>query len=62
MKVTWLCDSSSASNIPVKTLHYDHIITKEILTKDDNWLDFVNRNSVVCFLIREIVTDPQVGL
>ncbi|KAI1710181.1 tRNA synthetases class I (E and q), catalytic domain-containing protein [Ditylenchus destructor] len=54
LKVTWLAEPEDAKNIPVKTLHYDHIISKAILAKDDDWMNHINKNSLTeKFLIGE---------
>lgn len=43
-KLTWL---SKDSIMPAKLVYYDHIITKSVLGKDEDFKDFVNRDSRV---------------
>lgn len=43
LKVTWV--PKRAENIPVKAVHFDNIISKEVLEKEDDFKDFVNRDS-----------------
>ena len=46
LKVTWLCDDEDKSpKTPAILVYYDHIISKPILDKDDDFKDFVNKNS-----------------
>ena len=46
-KVTWLAVTDSAPLVPAVCVHYDNIITKPVLAKEDNFKDFVNRNTKV---------------
>lgn len=46
-KVTWLADASMAPPIPVTCVHFDHIITKPVLGKDDDFKNFLNKDSKV---------------
>ena len=48
-KVTWLGDvkAESGNTIPVVTAEYDHIISKAIIGKDEDWKQFINFDSVV---------------
>ncbi|CAD5210511.1 unnamed protein product [Bursaphelenchus xylophilus] len=46
LKVTWLAEQSKEANIPVKTLVYSDVITKPIIGKDEDWKQFVDKNSV----------------
>jgi len=46
LKVTWLCeDQDKSPTTPAVLIYYDHIITKAILDKDDDFKNFVNTNS-----------------
>lgn len=49
-KVTWLGDvkAEAGKTIPVVTADYDHIISKAIIGKDEDWKQFINFDSVVC--------------
>lgn len=53
LKVTWLNKDSVQ---PAKLIYYDHIITKSILGKDEDFKEFVNRNSKVEV---PVFTDPD---
>nr|XP_002126649.2 LOW QUALITY PROTEIN: bifunctional glutamate/proline--tRNA ligase [Ciona intestinalis] len=44
-KVTWLAESEKAPPIPTVCVTFDHIITKPVLSKDDNFKDFINKNT-----------------
>jgi len=45
-KLTWLCEDSEKSPFtPVVLFYYDHIIGKAILDKDDDFKNFVNKDS-----------------
>ncbi|CAI2301825.1 unnamed protein product [Caenorhabditis sp. 36 PRJEB53466] len=48
VKVTWLGDvnAEAGKTIPVVTAEYDHIISKAIIGKDEDWKQFINFNSV----------------
>jgi bifunctional glutamyl/prolyl-tRNA synthetase len=48
LKVTWLADVDHDKNIEVKAYYYDHVISKPILEKTDEWTDFINKDSLVC--------------
>ncbi|KAK6638550.1 hypothetical protein RUM43_006817 [Polyplax serrata] len=43
LKLTWLIESPNST--PVEVLFYNHIITKPVLGKDDDFKKFVNHNS-----------------
>jgi len=57
-KVTWLADTSKAPPIPALCVYFDHIMTKPVLAKDDNFKDFINKNSRVSliFCLRRVTT------
>merc|ERR1712226_1404282 len=44
-KITWLSNTDSAPLVPVRCITYDHIITKGIVGKDEDFKEFVNRDS-----------------
>jgi len=57
LKVTWLCDEEDKSPpTPAVLIYYDHIISKAILEKDDDFKSFVNPNSKHEV---EMVGDPE---
>ncbi|CAH1794306.1 unnamed protein product [Owenia fusiformis] len=47
VKLTWLAEIEPAPFVPAICQHFDHIITKPVLAKEDNFKDYVNRNSKV---------------
>uniref|UniRef100_A0A8C3T7J9 Bifunctional glutamate/proline--tRNA ligase n=1 Tax=Chelydra serpentina TaxID=8475 RepID=A0A8C3T7J9_CHESE len=44
-KITWLAETPHASLIPAVCVNYDHLITKPVLGKDEDFKQYVNRNS-----------------
>ncbi|XP_077096243.1 bifunctional glutamate/proline--tRNA ligase [Siphateles boraxobius] len=46
-KITWLTESSRAPLLPTVCVHYQHLITKPVLGKDDDFKDYINKNSKV---------------
>ena len=47
-KITWLAEVDVAPLIPVVCVQYDHLITKPILGKDEDFKQYINNNSRVC--------------
>jgi len=46
LKLTWLCDDKTKSPVtPTLLIYYDHIISKAILDKDDDFKNFVGANT-----------------
>ncbi|KAL3081909.1 hypothetical protein niasHT_037087 [Heterodera trifolii] len=43
LKVTWL--ANRAENFAVKTVRYEHLISTPIISKEEDWKEFVNRDS-----------------
>ncbi|KAG7466074.1 hypothetical protein MATL_G00160980 [Megalops atlanticus] len=46
-KITWLADTPSAPVLPTVCISYQHLISKPVLGKDDDFKDYINRNSKV---------------
>uniref|UniRef100_A0A9J8DMD9 Bifunctional glutamate/proline--tRNA ligase n=1 Tax=Cyprinus carpio carpio TaxID=630221 RepID=A0A9J8DMD9_CYPCA len=46
-KITWLAESSHAPLVPTVCVNYQHLITKPVLGKDDNFKDYINKNSKI---------------
>eukprot|EP00096_Caligus_rogercresseyi_P003966 TRINITY_DN1801_c0_g1_i1.p1 TRINITY_DN1801_c0_g1~~TRINITY_DN1801_c0_g1_i1.p1 ORF type:complete len:1654 (+),score=500.98 TRINITY_DN1801_c0_g1_i1:395-4963(+) len=46
LKVTWLAHSSAAQFIPTECIYLDHIISKPLLDKNDDFKNFVNPDSL----------------
>ncbi|XP_060579607.1 LOW QUALITY PROTEIN: bifunctional glutamate/proline--tRNA ligase-like [Ruditapes philippinarum] len=44
-KITWLGETTVAQFTPTVCVHYDHIITKAILGKEEDFKEYVNENS-----------------
>ncbi|XP_013919727.1 PREDICTED: bifunctional glutamate/proline--tRNA ligase isoform X2 [Thamnophis sirtalis] len=44
-KITWLAKTSSASLTPTICVNYDHLITKPVLGKEEDFKQYINRNS-----------------
>ncbi|XP_033125799.1 bifunctional glutamate/proline--tRNA ligase-like [Anneissia japonica] len=44
-KLTWLAETERAPFTPACMFHFENIITKGILAKDDNFKDYINYNS-----------------
>ena len=57
LKVTWLCDDEDNSpKTPAVLVYYDHIISKPILDKDDDFKNYVNKDSKYEI---EMLGDPE---
>ncbi|XP_077195875.1 bifunctional glutamate/proline--tRNA ligase isoform X6 [Paroedura picta] len=44
-KITWLAETSHAPLIPTVCVTYEHLITKPVLSKDEDFKQYVNRDS-----------------
>ncbi|XP_058021417.1 bifunctional glutamate/proline--tRNA ligase isoform X2 [Ahaetulla prasina] len=44
-KITWLTKTSSASLTPTICVNYEHLITKPVLGKEEDFKQYINRNS-----------------
>ncbi|XP_072436857.1 bifunctional glutamate/proline--tRNA ligase isoform X1 [Chiloscyllium punctatum] len=44
-KLTWLTEHSQAPLVPTVCVHYEHLINKAVIGKDEDFKDYVNRNS-----------------
>lgn len=47
LKVTWLAEAKMGKNIPIKAAYYDHVISKAIIKQDEDWKQYINKDSVV---------------
>jgi bifunctional glutamyl/prolyl-tRNA synthetase len=57
LKLTWLCDEKEKSPItPTILIYYDHIISKPILDKDDDFKNFIGSKTKHEF---EMLGDPE---
>uniref|UniRef100_A0AAY4BWZ9 Bifunctional glutamate/proline--tRNA ligase n=1 Tax=Denticeps clupeoides TaxID=299321 RepID=A0AAY4BWZ9_9TELE len=46
-KITWLTDTSKAPFIPTVCVNYQHLITKPVLGKDDDFKQYINQRSKI---------------
>uniref|UniRef100_A0A673K0V5 proline--tRNA ligase n=1 Tax=Sinocyclocheilus rhinocerous TaxID=307959 RepID=A0A673K0V5_9TELE len=46
-KITWLTESSRAPFVPTVCVNYQHLITKPVLGKDDDFKAYINKNSKI---------------
>ncbi|KAI3377639.1 hypothetical protein L3Q82_008798 [Scortum barcoo] len=44
-KITWLADTNSAPLLPTVCVNYQPLISKAVITKDDDFKDYINKNS-----------------
>ncbi|XP_059171364.1 bifunctional glutamate/proline--tRNA ligase-like [Physella acuta] len=44
-KITWLAEAEKGAFIPTVCIHYDHIISKPVLGKDEDFKMYINKNS-----------------
>ena len=50
-KLTWLAETAKAAFTPAIAVEFDNVISKPVLTKNDDFKQFVNRDSKVSFLL-----------
>lgn len=48
-KITWLAETNSAPLLPAICINYQPLISKAVITKEDDFKDYINKNSKVCF-------------
>ncbi|CAN9506862.1 unnamed protein product [Ophioblennius macclurei] len=46
-KITWLAETNSAPLLPTVCINYQPLISKAVITKDDDFKDYINKNSKV---------------
>lgn len=44
-KITWLAETEHALPVPAICVTYEHLITKPVLGKDEDFKQYVNKNS-----------------
>lgn len=49
VKVTWLADTPKSSLTPIDAVYYDHIISKAVLSPDEDFKQFIGQNTKVSF-------------
>jgi bifunctional glutamyl/prolyl-tRNA synthetase len=47
LKITWLSQTSKAPFTPITCIHYDHIISKAVLDKEDDFKKYCNHQTKV---------------
>ncbi|GFU46023.1 hypothetical protein NPIL_628681 [Nephila pilipes] len=47
LKVTWVVDSSDSPLTPCMCVYYDHLVSKPVLGRDDDFKKFLNKNTKV---------------
>ena len=61
--MTWLAEVDAAPVVPLVCVHYDNLITKAVLDKNEDFKDFVNKASkvrvCVCVCERERERDRE---
>lgn len=61
-KITWLADTNSAPLLPTICITYQPLISKAVLTKDDDFKEHINKNSKVCSATRVLNLTACVAL
>lgn len=51
-KITWLAVTEKAPFIPTACVTFDHIITKPVLGREEDFKQYINHNSRVCIIYR----------
>lgn len=46
-KITWLASTPKAPLVPTVCVNYQHLISKPVLGKDDDFKDYINKHSKV---------------
>ncbi|XP_056623093.1 bifunctional glutamate/proline--tRNA ligase isoform X2 [Triplophysa dalaica] len=46
-KITWIAETARAPLVPTVCVNYQHLITKPVLGKDDDFKSFINKNSKI---------------
>jgi hypothetical protein len=50
VKITWLADTKKAPFVPCICVYFDHIISKSVLGKDEDFKDYIGHNTRVLTL------------
>ena len=54
LKLTWLAETGHAPLTPTVCVHFDHLITKGVLKPNEDFKDFVNKNSKVVYSLHPL--------
>ncbi|ETE66668.1 Bifunctional aminoacyl-tRNA synthetase [Ophiophagus hannah] len=60
-KITWLAETSSASLTPTICVNYEHLITKPVLGKEEDFKQYINRNSKVTSILLSTQEELMLG-
>lgn len=52
LKITWLAQTPKATLTPLKCFHFDHIISKAILDKDDDFKKYCEHQT-------QVISEPK---
>lgn len=52
-KLTWLAVTEKAKPIPCTCVFFDHIISKPVLAKDEDFKQYINKNTRVSLLLNK---------
>ncbi|KFM81927.1 Bifunctional glutamate/proline--tRNA ligase, partial [Stegodyphus mimosarum] len=58
LKVTWVVDSEETPLIPCVCIYYDHLVSKPVLGKDEDFKNFMNENTKI---VVHMLGDPQLA-
>ena len=47
LKITWLAETEKAPFVPCMCVYFDHIISKSVLGKDEDFKDYIGHNTRV---------------
>jgi hypothetical protein len=51
LKLTWLAEAESAPFVPCICVYFDHIISKAVLGKDEDFKDYIGHNTRVLIFV-----------
>lgn len=54
LKITWLAEAPSAPFTPTYCVFFDHIISKAVLSKDEDFKQFIGQNTRVSNIVNQI--------
>lgn len=55
MKVTWLAETKQDPHVEVEARYYNHIISKPVIDKDEDWMNCINSDSLVSVTIPRVL-------
>ena len=51
LKITWLAEVEEAPFVPTKCVYFDHIISKQVLGKDEDFKQYIGHETWVCSVL-----------